>query len=274
MTAKPFYFKEANRFIPYILVIGIGIGTANFTINGGLNWIQWVVQSVVTSFIVGYGLVLIVLNKSWFLAHFKSKLIFYLFFVLAFFLIGVLATEIENLIRSLVFRSQQFALFSAGKMYVFNGIISLILGYSFLQNNLLKIKNTKSQAHLENQKKEVVEKATSSSINKIPVKQGDNIVLISIEDIVYFEAYDNYSFVYNMEGEKRLCDYSLIFLEKRLNKSFARVHRKYIVNKNHIKQITPHLNGRYLIMFDSSKIDSINSSKGYLETIKGLIKIQ
>lgn len=276
MTTQPFYFKEANHFIPYIAVIGIGIGTANYLLNGDLNWIQWVIQSLSTSFIIGYSLVLIVLNKPWFLFHLKTNLKLYIFLTCTFFISGVLATEMEHTIRSLIFQNQQFQPFTGGKMYLFNGIIALILGYSFFQNKLLKTKNIRSeqnQYHSDIQNNETNVGSTTNSISKIPVKQGDNIVLIPIENVFYFEAYDNYSFVYNNTGEKRLCDYSLIFLESRLNENFARVHRKYIVNKSHIKQITPHLNGRYIIMFDSPKINSITSSKGYLATIKGLIKI-
>ena len=60
--------------------------------------------------------------------------------LIAFFLVGVLATEVEFIIRSLVFQSQLFQPFTAGKMYLFNGIISLILGFSFFQNKLKKSK--------------------------------------------------------------------------------------------------------------------------------------
>lgn len=267
MTDRLFQFKEANRYIPFILIIGIGIGTANYVINDGLNWIQWVIQSLSTSFIIGYTLVVISLNKPWINFHFQSKLKRYLILTGVFFFIGVFATEIEHFIRSLIFRSEQFELFSGGNMYVFNGIIALILGYSFYQNHRIKRKKVTPESH-------ETESNKSNNIDKIPVKQGDNIMLISTDDIIYFEAFDNYSFVYSNTGEKKLCDYSLIFLEKRLDNSFTRVHRKYIVNKSHIKQIKPHLNGRYVIMFNNTKIDSITSSKGYLTTIKGLIKIQ
>ncbi len=113
----------------------------------------------------------------------------------------------------------------------------------------------------------------ADAITSIPVKQGENILLIPIQDIVYFEAFDNYSFVHTLTGEKKLCDYSLIFLEKRLSNNFSRMHRKYIVNKNHIKQIKPHVNSRYLIVFNTG-LDPIISSKGYATLIRKLIKIE
>ncbi len=277
MNAVKFQLKQANQFLPHILLVAIGIGTANYILNGNLNWMQWVIQSISTSFIIGYTLVLVGYNKPWFTYYFTSnnRLLLFIFFV--FFLAGVIATEIEHLIRSLVFRNQPFTPFSSGKMYLFNGIISLILGYSFFLSDFLK---RKSVDHIESGEKVESPKTegdillnNNTTITNIPVKQGDNIFLISIEEIAYFEAFDNYSFVFNLLGEKKLCDYSLIFLEKRLTKNFSRIHRKYIVNEDHIKQIKPHLNGRYRIIFNN-KLDPITSSKGYATSIRKLIKIQ
>ena len=94
------------------------------------------------------------------------------------------------------------------------------------------------------------------------------------DEIVYFEAFDNYAFLYNARGEKKLCDYSLLFLEQRLDNTFARIHRKYIVNTNYIKEIRPHLNGRYLILFTTEALDAITSSKSYAAAIRRLIKIE
>jgi len=257
MDTALFDFKKANRFLPYIIFAGIGIGTANYILNDNLNWIQSCIQSLSTSFIIGYTLLIVGLNIFWFKKYFNSKGKLYMFTLIIFFLAGVLATEVEHIIRSLVFQSQSFQPFTAGKMYLFNGIISLVLGFNYLQNNLKKNKVDK----LEDQ------------IDSVPVKQGKNILLIPIKDVVYFEAFDNYSFVYNVIGEKKLCDYSLSFLEKRLSEKFSRVHRKYIVNKNQIKQIKPHLNGRYLIEFNN-KLTTITSSKGYSSVIRKLIKIK
>ncbi len=277
MTTVPFYFKSANRFFPHIVFVGVGIGTANYIINGDLNWIQWILQSVSTSFLIGYTLLIIGLNKPWFKCYFKTKGKLYTFIFIAFFLIGVLATEVEHIIRSLIFHSQQFQPISAGKMYLFNGIISLVLGYSFFQNNFTNKENLKLTKNKEKVQSEInhTNKLSSDpdSITSIPVKQGENILLIPIKDIAYFEAFDNYSFVYTITREKKLCDYSLLFLEKRLDKNFSRVHRKYIVNENYIKQIKPHINGRYLIEF-SIGLDPISSSKGYASIIRKLIKIE
>ncbi len=279
MTTVPFNFNIANRYLPHIILIGVGIGTANYIMNGDLNWIQWIIQSVVTSFLVGYTLVVIASNKYWLEWHLKVSCRMYVTLFLVFFLVGAFASEVEQMIRSLVFHNGEYQPLSAGRMYMFNGIISLVLGFSFFQNTRFfpneNLNAENEQMNISDQKGKAEKSLESAnSITKVPVKKGGNILLIPIQDIAYFEAYDNYSFLYDLKGEKSLCDYSLLFLEKRLGKKFLRVHRKYIVNSNQIKQFKPHLNGRYIILFDVPGLSPITSSKSYSTIIRKLIKIE
>ncbi len=267
MNNHGFSVNRATRYLPYIVLVGIGIGTANFTINGSLNWIQWTIQSVVTSMIIGYSLVIIGTNRQWFLARMRSILLRYFLLACIFFLLGIIATEVEHMIRSVVFQSETFAPFSSIKMYIFNGIISLILGFSFFTGYY----RFKDRDQLTD--REEASKLSEDVVHKVPVKQGESIILIPLNEVVYFEAYDNYAYVITRNTEKRLCDYSLGFLEKRMPINFSRVHRKYIVNQDCIKDIRPHLNGRYMIRFLQS-IEPITSSKTYLTTIKSMIKIE
>ncbi|MEM9647725.1 MAG: LytTR family DNA-binding domain-containing protein [Bacteroidota bacterium] len=270
MGENNFSYKKANRFLPHILVVGIGIGTANYIINDGLNWIQSCVQSLSTSLLIGYSLVAIGVNKSWLKSQIHPSWKLYTVLILFFVFMGMLATEIEHGIRSLVFQSEAFQPCSAGKMYAFNGIISLILGFSFFQNEFFfRNKNAQTPDATTSNPGTIKEPITN-----VPVKEGQNILLIPIADIVYFEAYDNYSFVYDAKGKKRLCDYSLLFLEQRLGSEFPRVHRKYIVNSSHIQHIKPHLNGRYLIVFGLTQLEPISTSKSYATTIRKLIKLE
>ena len=273
MISNSFRFSGANRYIPHIILVGLGIGTANFILNDGLNWIQCAIQALSTSFLIGYTTLLFSSNRPWLEYHFKSTWKLYLFIFSVFLVTGLLATEVEHHIRSLIFQSEPYNPLNAGKMYLFNGTISLFLGFSLFQNkNIFQVRDTAKmpdEKHQIQEASDLIENADS-----IPVRQGETILLIRTEDIVYFEAFDNYSFVYDKTGKKRLCDYSLRFLEKRLEKQFSRIHRKYIVNENYIKQIQPHLNGRYLIDFSQEGIPPVTSSKGYLNTIRKLIKIQ
>ncbi|MEL7426704.1 MAG: LytTR family DNA-binding domain-containing protein [Bacteroidota bacterium] len=268
--------QQANRFLPHILLIGVGIGTANYLMNGGLNWIQWVIQSLVTSLLIGYTLVVIAANKAELTSYFKHSWQCYLCLLIAFFLTGVVASEVEYFIRAIVFSQDVYTPFGGGRIYGFNGIIATVMGFSFFQYDSLFQPENRIDSASEKEKATTTDKVEEKAepITKIPIKQGENIRLIPVQEIVYFEAFDNYAFLYDTKGEKKLCDYSLLFLEQRLGSAFVRIHRKYIVNTNHIKEIRPHLNGRYLILFTTEALDSITSSKSYAAAIRRLIKIE
>lgn len=264
MSAVHFDLKKGTRFLPQIALVGLGIGTANYVLFGNFNWLQWVIQALLTSFIIGFGLVTIGANKPWFTSKFKPQWKVLGVVALLFFVIALFSTEAEQVLRALVFQENDYQFGAAGNLYLFNIIIALVLGLSFFQFDTLWSKGEATP----NQKE-----ASPVTIDKIPVKKGEAIAFIPLEDIVYFEAFDNYSFVFTQTGDKKLCDYSLLFLESRLTGDFARIHRKYIVNKGHIQQIKPHLNGRHVLEF-GSKVEAITSSKSYLPTIQKLIKIK
>ncbi|MBT8304970.1 MAG: LytTR family transcriptional regulator, partial [Bacteroidia bacterium] len=237
------------------------------------------IQALSTSFLIGYTTVLLAMNRPWLKINIKPIWKLYIVLITLYLTVGFFATEIEHAIRSLIFKSESYLPFSAGKMYFFNGVISSVLGLSLFQNNHLihgsKKKSIENNVRLEGEVSSNDKFSKSSDItSSIPVRQGDNILLISTKEIVYFEAYDNYSFVFDINGQKRLCDYSLLFLEKRLENFFSRIHRKYIVNENYIKQIKPHINSRYIIEFSVKGLPSITSSKTYSDTIRRLIKIE
>lgn len=266
-----FSWKTANRFLPHILFLGIGIGTANYIMNGGLNWIQWIILSLSTCFIIGYGLVVAAANRPWLASQLHPSWKLYSCLFIGFFLLGVTATEIEHLVNNLVLSSEPFQPFSDAKMNLYNGIIALVLGFSFFLSPQLFPRET--PAEVQNKKPEAAT-VELRPLTQVPVKQSELISLIPTQDIVYFEAFDNYAFLFDLQGNKKLCDYSLRFLQERLDPSFLRVHRKYIINSHHLQHIKPYGNGRYQLEFTPAKLAPIISSKSYLASIRTLIKIQ
>lgn len=225
--------------------------------------------SLSTSLIIGYTLVWIAANRPRIESRVPNRWGLYAALLLLFLIVGAFASEVEFLIRGVLFQADEYQPFSGGRIYLFNGIIATILGFSFFQNRYFFPQANDLDA---DEPEEVIEEP-EAPILKIPVKQGETILLIAIERIAYFEAFDNYAFVHDLNGEKRLCDYSLRFLDERLPDYFLRVHRKYIVNSQHIQQIDPHLNGRFVLTFASKTLDSITSSKTYAPAIRKLIRI-
>lgn len=262
-----FDLKKGKKFLPWIIFIGIGIGTANYILNRTINWSQFLILSLSTSIVIGYSSVTIASNKDWFFQKFNKGWKIYGMTSILFLLFGAFSIELEHIIHSFLFSKGEFSIFSTPKMNLFNGILSFILGHSFFQNHASFPNKSTS---LEKSETEV----DSQPFNKVPVKEGNTILLLNLDEIAYFEAFDNYSNVYTLKGEKKLCDYSLSFLQSRLNSNFIRIHRKYIANKNQIKQIQSHTNSRYKIYFEIADQIPIMSSKTYASEIKALTKIK
>ena len=268
MKLNEISFKKANEYIKWILVVGLAIGVANFALGVWPTLGQSIVQHIITSFIIGYSLLLVVFNLPHFLPDNISDVKKYGIFIILFSLIGFLGSEIEILVRRFLFQQGDYQFLTGGGIYLFNAILSTILGFG-IQTWVLG-KNT-TEIQIENQPTPIQDQSPEISTT-IPIKQGENINLHSLENVIYFEAYDNYSFLFDLDGKKHLCNYSLLFLEKKLTQNFLRVHRKYLINKHQISQIKPHLKGRYVIVFKDKKQSSITSSNSHADIIKSLIK--
>ena len=120
---------------------------------------------------------------------------------------------------------------------------------------LLKLKKL-----IEGSKKEDV-------ISTIPVKSGNKISLVHAADVCFFEAKDKYVTIYT-EGEEKIIEYSLTYLEGRLPAEFLRVHRSFIVNKLKILEIRKYFKGTYILVMNDAKGTKIKSTYSYYEAIK------
>jgi two-component system, LytTR family, response regulator len=75
--------------------------------------------------------------------------------------------------------------------------------------------------------------------NRIVVKEGPNIRIIPLSEVVYFEAYDDYVKIFTPK-EMFLKKKTMSFYEQTLDKSmFIRVHRSYIIQLSQITRIEP-----------------------------------
>ncbi len=82
--------------------------------------------------------------------------------------------------------------------------------------------------------------APASPLNRIVVRKGSSINLITIDQVKYIEAQDDYVMIYHSAG-KALKQQSMKFFEENLpGNDFVRVHRGYIVRVSEIKKIEPY----------------------------------
>lgn len=117
--------------------------------------------------------------------------------------------------------------------------------------------------------KEIIEQFhTPKKATALPIKTGEKIILLRFEKIAYLEANDKYVNVFMEDGQKYLTDQTLTALEEKLPSQFLRVQKSYIINKDKIKEVHKHFNGRFVLTMDDKERNRITSGLTYNEAVK------
>jgi len=118
-----------------------------------------------------------------------------------------------------------------------------------------------------------ISQTPKKEITSIPVKLGDRMLFLRIEDVVYFLAEEKYVKIFTKDGRNYLCDFSLKSLEEKLGGSFLRIHRSLLVNVSRIREISKHFNGCYIVKIDDVNQTKLQTGRGYSEQVKELMEI-
>jgi two-component system, LytTR family, response regulator len=102
----------------------------------------------------------------------------------------------------------------------------------------------------------------------LPVRTGDRIYLIRFENISYLEASDKYVYIHTVDGQKHLTDQPLTVMEEKLPEQFYRIQKSYIINKDRIKEMHKHFNGRFLFVMEIKTGARLTSGRTYYDAIK------
>jgi two-component system LytT family response regulator len=105
-------------------------------------------------------------------------------------------------------------------------------------------------------------------IKTLSVKKGTKFTLVQLSDIVYFEAYDKYTYVHTQNGQKLFCDHMLAVLEEKLSTDFVRVQKSYIVNKQKVVEIHKYSNNRYSLVLNNQGFTRIITGPSYFGIVK------
>ncbi|NDC40646.1 MAG: DNA-binding response regulator [Chitinophagia bacterium] len=113
-----------------------------------------------------------------------------------------------------------------------------------LQNAVAKLKDKVKYKHLINQNdfgdlnKQI---ATKQKVNRITLKDNNNVELVAFKDLIYIEAFGKYSkvfFVKNNSLHDILTSYSISDYEDLLpTDRFYRIHKSFLINCGQIKKI-------------------------------------
>lgn len=119
--------------------------------------------------------------------------------------------------------------------------------------------------------KEIKNIVNSKKSNIIPVKIGDRIILVNLDQVCYFEANEKSVHLYNFIGKKYLSDHSLQTLESKLPDNFVRISRSAVVNKNYISECRKYFKGKYTIVLNDQDKTKIITGNAYSEQLKKIL---
>ncbi|MFT3763339.1 MAG: LytTR family DNA-binding domain-containing protein [Pseudoxanthomonas sp.] len=90
-------------------------------------------------------------------------------------------------------------------------------------------------------------------LERIPVRNGDHVVLVAVDDIVWIKANRN-SVEIHLAGQSHELRETMATLATRLDpRRFARIHRSAIINIHRVKSIHPWFNGHHVVTLDTGQ---------------------
>ena len=105
---------------------------------------------------------------------------------------------------------------------------------------------------------------------KLPARRGNRIVLLEVEEVLFFEAEETLVFARTPEG-RFLVERTLAALEQQLTQRFFRTHRRYLVNLSRINEILPGEAGTYTVIVGEPPGEAIPLSRRQARRLRELI---
>jgi two-component system, LytTR family, response regulator len=100
---------------------------------------------------------------------------------------------------------------------------------------------------------------------KVLVEQGNRMVSLSIQEIIWIEAEGDYTKIHTA-NKSYLSSYGIGVLEQKLNPTiFTRIHRSAMVNINCIKEVFKEPNGYYIVLQNET---NHKVGRSYVDVIK------
>lgn len=109
------------------------------------------------------------------------------------------------------------------------------------------------------------------SLNRVAVRVGNEIRVIAVDEIIRFEACDDYVIIHT-KTEQFIKESTLKYFETHLSANeFVRVHRSHIVRIDQISKLDVYQKDGFQVVLKSG--DSINVSKSGYKLIKDVLNI-
>lgn len=114
----------------------------------------------------------------------------------------------------------------------------------------------------------ITNKSNNEPVTTVLVESGSKLVSLELKDVICMEAEKDYTWMHTA-SKSYLSNYGISQLEQRLPQtSFLRIHRSFIVNISHIKEVHKENSSAQLI---TSNNRVINVSRTYMPELKRLM---
>ena len=101
---------------------------------------------------------------------------------------------------------------------------------------------------------------------RLMLKHREGSAFVDLNDLLLIQREDRSTVLYTNNGERYAVSDSLSDMESRLpNDVFFRSHKSYIINLNHIKDITPYGRWTYVVRLEGIKQDALITHTKYEE---------
>jgi hypothetical protein len=222
-AGKRIDIQRPLRNLYLVFLVGFVLALGHYFFQARESFMQVLLIQVFTAFNIGFPLMIIIFNKHVFFGK-RSRIAEVFLLLLSFIVLALLASELENILRYVIGNRPSYSPLGDLELHLANSLITSVLGFAFYYTTQDNFKPEKGAADISSQ-------GHSQHLDRIPVRQNRETLLVELGHVLYIEAYDNYAFVFRTNGEKLLCNYSLGYLEPLLDHAFIRIHRKHMVNR-------------------------------------------
>lgn len=115
-----------------------------------------------------------------------------------------------------------------------------------------------------------LDKQEDKFLKRIQIKIGDRVLLLSLDEVLYFESEDKYTAVIT-EHKRHIVDTPLIELEQKLKpEKFIRIHRACLVHVDWIAEIQRSTGGKMQIQLKDPSRTILTVSRSFVDRVRSL----
>ncbi len=264
-AAKRIDIQRPLRNLYLVFLVGIVLALGHYFFQAKESFLQVLLIQVFTAFNIGFPLMIIIFNKHIFFGK-RSRIAEVFMLLLTFIVLAALASELENIFRYVIRNRSSYSPLGDLELHLANSLITSVLGFAFYYIPQGDMKPGKSNAA------SISSPGQLQRLDRIPVRQNRETLLVELDSVLYIEAYDNYAFVFRTDGQKLLCNYSLGYLETVLDHAFIRIHRRHMVNRQKIRSLAKHTHNRYKVRLNDDRTELVSSAT-YSDRVRELLEL-